>query len=80
MIKDHKNCTCQIVDMAVSSEVKTAKKLSKYKDLEIDIARMWKMQTETVPVVIGALGVIKKGMDKYVKRIRRLLFKKQPTF
>ena len=30
---------------------------------------MWKMWTETVPVVIGALGVIKKGMDKYFDRI-----------
>ena len=31
-----------------------------YKDLEIEIARMWKMQTKTVPFGIGALGVITK--------------------
>ena len=30
---------------------------------------MWKMETETIPVVIGALGVIKKGLEKYVDRI-----------
>ena len=30
---------------------------------------MWKMETETVSVVIGALGVIKKGQEKYVNRI-----------
>ena len=30
---------------------------------------MGMMQTETVPVVIGALGVIKKGMDKCIERI-----------
>jgi len=44
--------------MAVPSDrntpVKTAEKLSKYTDLEIEIARMWKMQTKTVPAVIGA--------------------------
>ena len=38
-----------------------AEKLSKYKDLEIEIARMWGMKMLIVPVVIGALGVIKKG-------------------
>ena len=30
---------------------------------------MWKMETETIPVVIGALGVIKKGLEKYVDTI-----------
>ena len=30
---------------------------------------LWKMGTETVPVAIGALGVIKKGTDKYFDRI-----------
>ena len=30
---------------------------------------MWKMGTETIPVVIGALGVIKKGLEKYVDKI-----------
>ena len=31
---------------------------------------MWNMETEMIPVVIGALGVIKKGLEKYVDRIR----------
>ena len=30
---------------------------------------MWKTETETTPVVIGALRVIKKGLEKYVDRI-----------
>ena len=46
-----------------------AEKLSKYKDLEIEIARMWKMGTETIPVVIGTFGVIKKGLEKYIDKI-----------
>ena len=40
-----------------------------YIDLEIEIARMWKMGTEMIPIVIGALGVIKKGLEKYVDKI-----------
>ena len=59
--------------MAVPSDrntsVKVVGKLSKYKDLKIEIARMWKMETETIPVVICALGVIKKGLEKYVGKI-----------
>ena len=44
-------------------------KLSKCKDLEIEIERMWGMKTTTIPVVIGALGLIKKGLEKYTKQI-----------
>ena len=75
IIKDHTNQKCQIIDMAVSSDrnrgtsVKVVEKLSKYKDLEIEITRMWKTGTETIPVVIGALGVIKKGLEKNVDKI-----------
>ena len=30
---------------------------------------MWQMKTEIIPVVIGALGVIKKRSDKLVREI-----------
>ena len=41
---------------------------NKDKDLEIEIARVWGMKTQIVPVVIGALGVIKKGIDKQISK------------
>ena len=41
-------------------------KLSKYKDLGIEISTIWGLKTETVSVVIGALGQVKKGLGKYV--------------
>ena len=44
-------------------------KLSKYKDIEIEIAKMWKMKTKTIPVIVGAVGMIKKGTQKYVNEI-----------
>jgi len=30
---------------------------------------MWGMKTTTIPVVIRAFGLIKKGMDKYIQKI-----------
>ena len=58
-IKNHKDGTCLLIDMTVPSDrntpVKEYDKLSKYKDLEIEIHKMWKMKTEVIPVVIGAL-------------------------
>ena len=44
-------------------------KLSKYKDLELEIERMWGVKATTIPVVIGALGLIKKGLEKYIQQI-----------
>ena len=43
---------------------KEFEKLSKYQDLEIAIAKMWKMKTKTIPVIAGAIGMIKKRTQK----------------
>ena len=48
---------------------KVSEKLSKYKDLEKEIPRMWQIETEIIPVVVGALRVIKKGSEKFVGEI-----------
>ena len=39
-------------------------KLSKYRDLETEVSRMCKVRTKIVPVIIGALGTINKGLDQ----------------
>ena len=44
-------------------------KLSKYKDLKTEISTIWGLKTETLSVVIGALGQVKKGLGKYVEKI-----------
>ena len=73
IIKNRKEKTCYLIDMTVPSErnvsVKEVEKLSKYKDLEIEITRMWEMKTITIPVVIGALGLMKKDQDRYIGKI-----------
>jgi hypothetical protein len=32
--------------------------------VEFDVSRMWKVRAKIVPVIIGTLGTIKKGLDK----------------
>ena len=49
--------------------LKEFQKLSKYKDLEIEVTKMWKLKTKTIPVVIGALGMIKKGTQNSIDQI-----------
>ena len=62
-----------LIDMAVPSEgniaAKEVEKLSKYKDLEIEIGRMWNTKTIVIPLVIGSLGIIRKGMKRYVEQL-----------
>jgi hypothetical protein len=65
MIK--KEETCQLIDIAIpdDSNVNTieAEKLSKYKELEIEVSRIWNVRTKIVLIIIAALGTIKNGFD-----------------
>ena len=54
-------------DKNVSS--KTFEKLSKYKDLEIEIGTMWHLRARTIPVVIGTLGLVKKRTEDFLDKI-----------
>jgi len=48
---------------------KETKKILKYKDLTIEIHRMWNVKTKVIPVIIGATGSISKLFRKYVSNI-----------
>jgi hypothetical protein len=53
----------------------------KYKDLTIEIQRMWNVKTKVIPVIIGATGTISKLFRKYVtyQEITKLSnYRKQP--
>ena len=52
-----------------NTSAKEFEKLIKYKDPEIEIAKMWKMKTKTIVVIAVTLGMIKKGTQKYVNEI-----------
>ena len=78
VIKQKQNKTSQLIDMSLPSDntisAEEFDKLSRYKDHEIEIAKMWKMKTKTIPVIVRARGMIKKGTQKYVDEIPGNLF------
>ena len=45
---------------------KEAEKILKYKNLTIEIQRMWNVKTKVIPVIIGTTGIISKSLRKYV--------------
>ena len=49
--------------------LKIFEKLSKYKDLEIEVTNTWHLKITTLPVVIGALGMVAKTVLNYVSQI-----------
>ena len=57
------------IPLDTNASVKTTEKLSKYKDLEIEVERMWGLKTTTVQVVMEALGTIKNDMENYSNKI-----------
>jgi hypothetical protein len=48
---------------------KEYEKILKYKDLTIEIQRMWNVKTRVIPVIIGPTETISKSFRKYVNTI-----------
>jgi hypothetical protein len=48
---------------------KEAEIILNYKDLTIEIQRMWNVKTNVIPVITGATGTISKSFRKYVSNI-----------
>jgi len=73
IICDNEKGTCMLIDVDISGDrnviKKEAEKILKYKDLTIDIQRMWNVKTKVKPVIIGATGTISKSFRKYVSNI-----------
>jgi len=61
------------MDVAISGDrnviKKEAKKTLKYKDLTIEIQRMWNIKTKVIPGIIGVTGTISKSFRKYVSNV-----------
>jgi len=51
-----------LIDVAISGDRNVTKKeperILKYKDLTIEIQRVWNVKTEVIPLIIGATGTI----------------------
>ena len=59
---------CKIVDFAVPADhrinLKESEKKDKYLDLASELKKLWNMKVTIVPIVIGTLGTITKGLLK----------------
>ena len=60
--------TCKIVDFAVPADhrikPKECEKKDKYLDLARDLKKLWNMKVTIIPIVIGAFGIVTKGLLK----------------
>ena len=68
IIINKKKSICKIVDFAVPVDhrinLKEYEKKDKYLDLARELKKLWNMKVTIVPIVIGALGTVTKGLLK----------------
>jgi len=73
IIGDNEKGTCMLIDVAISEDrnviKKEAEKILKYKDLTIEIQRMWNVKTKAIPIITGATVTISKSFRKYASNI-----------
>ena len=59
---------CKIVDFAIPGDhrinLKESEKKDKYLDLARELKKLWNMKVTIVPIVIGTLGTVAKGLLK----------------
>ena len=64
---------CLIVDVIILGDQNIAKKgfekINNYSERRVEIARVWNMEKEVVPVVTGALGFIPKNLHRHLERL-----------
>jgi hypothetical protein len=73
IIRDNEKRTCMLSDIAIPGDrnviKKEAEKILKYKDLTIEIQRMWNVKTKVTPVITGATGTVSKSFRKYLSSV-----------
>jgi len=61
------------IDFAIPGErnviKKETEKILKYKDLIIEMQRMWNVKENSIPVIIGATGTISKSLELYLTNV-----------
>ena len=74
IIINKKKRICKIVDFAVLVDhrinLKESEKKDKYLDLARELKKLWNMKVTMVPIVIGVLGTITKGLLKGLEDLK----------
>jgi hypothetical protein len=66
-----KDKICLLIDVAIPSDrnvMQESEKKLKYKNLNIEIQRMWIMKCFVMPVITGATGIVTKGLKNIWKQ------------
>jgi len=58
-----------VVDVDNDNNNKKSREILKYKDLTVEIQRMWNVKTKAIPVKRGTTGTISKPFRKYASNI-----------
>ena len=73
IIRDNEKGTCMLIDVAILGDrnviKKEAEKILKYKDLAVEIQRMWNVKTKVIPAVIVVTGTISELFRKCMSNI-----------
>ena len=72
IFRDSKKGICVLADVAIRGDrnvIKREAEISKYKDLIIEIERMWNGKTKVIPVIKWATGTISKSLRKYLSNV-----------
>ena len=73
VVRDLSSKKALVIDIACPNDinviVKEAEKISKYQSLCAELRKLWGVDCEVVPVVVGGLGVISKNLGDHLARI-----------
>ena len=64
---------CKIINKAVPGDqnikVKELEKITKYKDLRLQVQKLWDFKATITPIAVGALGIASGELDNHLKTI-----------
>ena len=73
IIKDKMHKKALIIDVSCPVDTNVGKKerekVGKYGGLRAELERMWGVNAETIPVVVGGLGAVTKNLGDYLTKI-----------
>jgi hypothetical protein len=73
IIKNQKDKTCTLTAVAIPADrnvvQQEAEKKLKYRSLCIGIQRMWNLKCTIIPVIIGATGIVTRGLRKNLEAV-----------
>ena len=73
LVKDIENKRILVIDISCPCDTNVRKKelekLAKYGELKAELQKMWGMECEVLPIVVGGLGAVTKNLRDYLARV-----------